>query len=248
MAASVTDVDKINEETAGPLAQAEGLKFQADLARTLAAEKLTTAENVTKSLEEAEDAQNDAEAAISSAQADIAAARKDLALIEADMEAATGVSDETFQRTEDLLRRQKSLQTAYIANDNHVKSAQTAAEMAMSKANKANADLYKLNADFFNVSASLAAKSEKIGRSKDRALDLQKRANNLANSASSKLSSLLDMEKEYEDNQRQLDGLSTRLIELNFKMQIHLLVSPPPPPPSPSLLNSKAIYVLYKKP
>ena len=124
--ASVTDVDKINEETAGPLAEAEGLKFQADMARKMAAEKLTTAENVTKSLEDAEDAQNAAEAAISSAQSDIASARKDLAVIEADMEAATGVSDETFQRTEDLVRRQKSLQTAFIANDNHVKSAQTA--------------------------------------------------------------------------------------------------------------------------
>jgi chromosome segregation ATPase len=207
------------------LAEAEGLKFQADMARNLAAEKLTTAENVTKSLEAAEDAQNDAEAAITSAQADIAAARKDLALIEADMEAATGLSDDTFRRTEDLLRRQKSLQTAHIANDNHVKAAQAAAETAMAKANRANADLYKLNADFFNVSASLVAKGDKIGRSKDRALDLQRRANNLANSASSKLTSLLDMEKEYEDNQRQLDGLSTRLIELNCKMQIHLLVS-----------------------
>jgi chromosome segregation ATPase len=223
--ASVTDVDKINEETAGPLSEAEGLKFQADMARKMAAEKLTTAENVTKSLEDAEDAQNAAEAAITSAQSDIASARKDLAVIEADMEAATGVSDETFQRTEDLVRRQKSLQTAFIANDNHVKSAQTAAEMAMNKANKASSDLYKLNADFFNVSTSLTAKSDKIGRSKDRALDLQKRANNLANSASSKLASLLDMEKEYEDNQRQLDILSTRLIELNCKMQIHLLVS-----------------------
>ena len=95
----------------------------------------------------------------------------------------------------------------------------------MNKANKASSDLYKLNADFFNVSTSLTAKSDKIGRSKDRALDLQKRANNLANSASSKLASLLDMEKEYEDNQRQLDILSIRLIELNCKMQIHLLVS-----------------------
>jgi hypothetical protein len=74
------------------------------------------------------------------------------------------------------------------------------------------------------VSDSLDQKSGKIGSAKDRALDLHRRANNLANSASSKLANLLDMEKEYEENQRQLDSLSSQLTQLNCKMQIHLMV------------------------
>ena len=74
------------------------------------------------------------------------------------------------------------------------------------------------------MSDSLDQKSGKIGSAKDRALDLHRRANNLANSASSKLANLLDMEKEYEENQRQLDSLSSQLTQLNCKMQIHLMV------------------------
>ena len=45
---SVKNVDKINQETAQPLAQAESLKMRADEARELAAAQLTRAEKVTK--------------------------------------------------------------------------------------------------------------------------------------------------------------------------------------------------------
>ena len=223
--ASVTDVEKINAETAGPLAQAEALKMDADNAKAAAAAKLATAENVVQFLANSEDAQNIAEGAIASAQRDIASARRDLGQIDTEMEVATRLGQETIQRTEELVKTQNSLQTIYIANENHVKSAQAAAEMAMNKASKANSDLYKLNSDFFDVSARLTEKSGKIGSAKDRAVDLQKRANNLANSASSKLANLQDMEKEYEENQRQLDTLSAQLTQLNCQMQIHLIVS-----------------------
>ena len=221
----MTDVDKINAETAEPLMRAEDLRKQATEAKEGAQTKLETAQRVVQSLADSEDAQNVAEAAIASAQNNIESARRDLGQIETEMEVATSLSTETFDRTEELLRQQKSLQTVYIANENHVKSAQDAAESAMNKANKASADLYTLNSDFFQVSDSLEEKSGKIGSAKDRALDLHRRANNLSNSASSKLAKLLDMEKEYEENQRQLDSLSAQLTQLNCKMQIHLMVS-----------------------
>ena len=221
----MTDVDKINAETAEPLMKAEELKRNAMEAKKEAEDKLETAQKVVKSLTDSEDAQNIAEAAIQSAQSDIAAARRDLGKIETEMEVATELSTDTFSKTEELLRRQKALQTVYIANENHVKSAQEAAESAMNKAKKASEDLYTLNSDFFQVSESLEQKVGKIGSAKDRALDLHNRANKLANSASSKLAKLLDMEKEYEENQRQLDTLSEQLTELNCKMQIHLTVN-----------------------
>merc|ERR1719277_2312618 len=75
---SVTDVDKINQNTAGPLRQAEDLKAKADRAKMDAAAQLARAENVTKSLGDAEEAQNAANEAIQSALADIDSARKDL--------------------------------------------------------------------------------------------------------------------------------------------------------------------------
>merc|ERR1711902_139000 len=184
--------------------------------------QLKRAENVTKSLGDAEEAQNAAEEAIQSALADIASARKDLGFIQSEMEEATAVSDSTFDNTNLLMEKQKQLQTAFISNENHVKKAQAAAEGAKSQAPKANADLYKLNSDFKIVSESLSNKEEDIGSAKDRALSLQRRASTLSNSASQKLADLLDMEKQYEKNQKELEELSETLQTMNCQMQIHL--------------------------
>merc|ERR1712066_488967 len=137
-------------------------------------------------------------------------------------EEATSVSDATFDNTNELMERQRQLQTAYISNENHVKKAQTAAEGAKSQASKANADLYKLNSDFKVVSESLSNKEANIGSAKDRALSLQRRASTLSNSASQKLADLLDMEKQYEKNQKELEELSETLQTMNCQMQIHL--------------------------
>merc|ERR1712154_309567 len=89
---------------------------------------------------------------------------------------------------------------------------------------KANSDLYKLNFDFKNVSESLSHKESNIGSAKNRELSLQKRASALSNSASQKLADLLDMEKQYEDNQKELEELSETLTQMNCLMQIHLKV------------------------
>merc|ERR1719507_587916 len=221
---SVKNVEKINQETAQPLAEAESLKARADEARESAAAQLARAEKVTKSLGDAEDAQSAAEAAIADAQKDISKARADLGFIESEMQDATRISDKTFADTEVLMDKQKALQTAYISNENHVKKAQTVADGAKSLASKANSDLYALNSKFRTVSESLTQKEEKIGSAKDRALGLQRRANKLSNSASQKLADLLDMEKQYEENQKELQTLETDLTSMNCQMQIHLKV------------------------
>merc|ERR1711972_306248 len=81
-----------------------------------------------------------------------------------------------FADTEELMEKQRALQTAYISNENHVMKAQTVAEGAKSLASKANSDLYALNSKFRTVSESLTQKEDKIGSAKDRALGLQRRA------------------------------------------------------------------------
>lgn len=222
--ASVTDVDKINQETATPLRNAEELKMRADQAKKDAEAQLARAENVTKSLGDAEEAQNAAEEAIQSALADIASARKDLGFIQSEMEEATSVSNTTFDKTNELMEKQRQLQTAFISNENHVKKAQAAAEGAKTQASKANADLYKLNSDFKVVSESLSNKEANIGSAKDKALSLQRRASTLSNSASQKLADLLDMEKQYEKNQKELEELAETLQGMNCQMQIYLKV------------------------
>merc|ERR1712242_411982 len=202
---AVTDVDKINQETATHLRTAEDLKQRADQAKKDAEAQLKRAENVTKSLGDAEEAQNAAEEAIQSA-----------------LEEATAVSDSTFDSTNLLMEKQKQLQTAFISNENHVKKAQAAAEGAKTQASKANADLYKLNSDFKVVSESLSNKEANIGSAKDKALSLQRRASTLSNSASQKLADLLDMEKQYEKNQKELEELAETLQTMNCQMQIYL--------------------------
>merc|ERR1711936_1073295 len=206
---SVKNVEKINSETAQPLADATSLKARADEARESAAAQLAKAEKVTKSLGDAEDAQSAAEAAIAAAQRDISEARADLGFIESEMQDATRISDKTFADTETLMEKKK---------------AQTVAEGAKRLASKANSDLYALNSKFRTVSESLTQKEAKIGSAKDRALGLQRRANTLSNSASQKLADLLDMEKQYEENQKELELLSENLTKMNCQMQIHLKV------------------------
>ena len=56
---------------------------------------------------DAEEAQNAAEEAIQSALADIASARNDLGFIQSEMEAATTVSDKTFENTNTPLKLQR---------------------------------------------------------------------------------------------------------------------------------------------
>lgn len=221
---SVKNVQKINEETAQPLALAQSLKRRADEAKEMAAAQLTLAQKVTKSLGDAEDAQSAAEAAIDNAMKDISDARADLGFIESEMQDATAMSDQTFADTKELLAKQKDLQTAYISNESQVKKAQTAAEGAKAQASKANLDLYALNNKYRTVSESLTEKEAKIGSAKDQALSLQKRANALSNSASQKLANLLEMENQYEDNQKELEDLRDTLTHMNCQMQIHLKV------------------------
>ena len=101
------------------------------------------------------------------------------------MSADTSVSD-----VRDLAVRQQTLQTGFIKNENRVNSARDAAKTAKGKASNANVELYQLNHEFKNVSTSLESKTAVIGSAKDIAVDLQKRANELATSASNKMANI----------------------------------------------------------
>jgi len=106
------------------------------------------------------------------------------------MEIAVYAADNLVINVQDLGHRQRNLQTDYIKNENRVKKATDAALNAKSQADKANTELYQLNNGFKNVSGALATKTSSIGGAKDLALDLQRRANELAAQASNKLSYL----------------------------------------------------------
>merc|ERR1711976_398822 len=120
--------------------------------------------------------------------------------------------------------RIQNLQTDYTKNEQRVESATDAALKAKIKANNANTELYQLNNDYKNVSGSLEEKTRTIGGAKDLAIDLQKRANDLAGQASNKLNYLSDVETELEENETKLTKLQAELVQLSCEMLIHLRV------------------------
>ena len=109
------------------------------------------------------------------------------------MDIAIQSSDKSVSDVTDLASRHQSLQTEFIKNENRVNSAREASSTANSKAKSANDILYELNVEFKNISTALEIKSNFIGNGKDLAMDLQKRANELATSASNKLASISGM-------------------------------------------------------
>lgn len=218
---------------------------RAEATQRSAEAQLEHAESVTRSLSEASEAQSRADAAIAAAQEDIDGARKDLAQISARMDESIATSDLSVLDVADLAGRSQPLQTDFIKNEARVTSAREAAAAAKERASAANAVLYQLNNEFKNVSRGLEAKAEAVGGAKDTAVDLQRRANELATSATNKLSSIYgnaailqflmrettsrglhfpEVEKEYEDTERRLLELSSELVELNCEMMIHLQV------------------------
>lgn len=179
---------------------------------------------MTTHLSDALEAQNAADVAIQAAQRDIDNARKDLSQISSEMQEAVISSDASIADVRDLAAKQQMLQTSFIKNKNRVGAAKEAAGVAKKQASEANQVLYQLNNEFKNVSSSLVSKTSVIGNAKDFAMDLQKRANELASSASNKLANIHDVEKEYEETERRLMELSSQLVALNCEMMIHLQV------------------------
>ena len=106
------------------------------------------------------------------------------------MSQAIQSSDNSVADVTDMTIRHQTLLTEFIKNENRVNAAREAAGTAKEKASGANAVLYQLNNAFKNVTNGLQTKTLAIGNAKDRAVDLQKRANALATSSSNKLSSI----------------------------------------------------------
>lgn len=106
------------------------------------------------------------------------------------MEEAIRSVDQSLMDVQDLARRQQTLQTDFIRNAKRVNNSRDAATKAKNQASEDNTELYNLNLEFKNVSGSLDAKTSSIGSAKDLAVDLQRRASDLATSASNKLTNI----------------------------------------------------------
>ena len=104
------------------------------------------------------------------------------------MNNAVNQADTLVMEVQELFGKKKKLQADYITNERRVKSATDAAIQAKTQADRANTELYQVNNGFRNVSGKLEVKGQSVQGAKDLALDLARRANNLANSATNKIS------------------------------------------------------------
>ena len=104
------------------------------------------------------------------------------------MNNAVSKADTLVMEVTELVGKQTKLQGDYFTNENRVKLATEAAIQAKTQADRANTELYGVNIGYRDVSDQLEVKGQSIGGAKDLALDLQRRANNLANSATNKIS------------------------------------------------------------
>jgi len=218
----VPDVDQILADTGDDVINAEKLKNDAEAVKTEAKTQLEIAEKIINELSKAAVSQDAAETAVGQTRTDIDSARTNLGQIQNDMETAVNAADTLVLAVSDLGMKQVNLQRDHIKNENRVNYATEAAMKAKAQADNANTELYHLNNGFKNVSEVLAEKTGTIGGAKDLAMDLQKRANDLAAQASNKLSFLSDVEYEFEENERKLNELSAQLMSLNCNMQLHL--------------------------
>ena len=203
----VPDVEQILADTADDLERARALKTRAESVRDEAIAQREVAESVTQSLSEAAVSQDAADIAVTQTRQDIDSVRSDLGQvylfsgifllvfnfflyfqIQNDMNNAVSLADTLVYEVTDLVATQRKLEQNYITNENRVKLATDAAIQAKTQADKANTELYHVNNGYRNVSSRLEIKGQSIGGAKDLALDLQKRANNLANFATNKIS------------------------------------------------------------
>jgi len=220
----VPDVDEILANTTDNVEMAEQLKNDAEAVQNEAKTQLDIAEKIIKELSNAAVSQDAADLAVAQTRNDIDSARTNLGQIQNDMEIAVHAADNLVLSVSDLGLKQVNLQRDHIKNENRVNNAAEAAMKAKAQADNANTELYHLNNGFKNVSERLAEKTQTIGGAKDLAMDLQKRANDLAAQASNKLNFLSDVEYEFEQNEQKLNELSKQLMVLNCNMQIHLQV------------------------
>lgn len=221
--ASLTDIDKILAETAGNLDLARGLKGRADRAKKKAEEILEVAQQVLTALDDARDAQDKAQKAIDKANQAIVAAEVDLTQIASETSAAQEVANKSVDDIEVLKGKLNDLKQKFVENERGVKKAANEATVAGHLANQAEKDAEDLEDKYNKAIGELEEKARLSGAAKDKAESIRNRANELAHNATNKLRELMDMEDEFNKNERRLRDLSDELDELNVQMTGYLV-------------------------
>ncbi|XP_054633682.1 laminin subunit beta-2 isoform X1 [Dunckerocampus dactyliophorus] len=217
---SLSNVDAILAQTQDDVRKAEKLLLDAKRARHHAEGVKTTAETVKQALVDAKTAQTSAEKAIARARADIDDTETRLAQIESETSNGERELSEAMVRLGTLSREISVLKTKRANNSMAAARAEETATMARDKANEAKQILDgQLTDKYHEVKQRVSTKAKAVQDAKTKAEMLRDEAKQLLQDAQNKLKRLAELEKNYEENQRRLEGKARQLDGLEDKMK-----------------------------
>ncbi|XP_044206819.1 laminin subunit beta-2 isoform X1 [Thunnus albacares] len=217
---SLSNVDAILAKTQDDVRKAEQLLLDAKRARHRAEGVKTTAETVKQALVDAKTAQTSAEKAIAKARADIRETEDRLAQIESETSNSEKDLNDAMDRLGTLGREISALKTKRANNSMAAARAEETATMARDKANEAKQILDgQLTDKYHEVQQRVDTKAKAVQDAKKRAESLRDEAKELLRDAQNKLQKLAELEKNYEENQKRLEGKARQLDGLEDKMK-----------------------------
>lgn len=201
---SLTNIDKILQDTAGDLNTAEQLRQQADRAKEMADNILHTVEQVLNMLRLAAIEQAKAAAAIAAATKDIDGAQADLAEISAETERLAKIILELTNAINKLRDRLNELGKKYAQNELYVSQAKAAAEDASKLADEAEKGTDELAEKVRLAEEKLRNKAKQNGEMKDRADRLKTDAFQLAADIKLRMDLLRELDDLFDENVKRL--------------------------------------------
>lgn len=220
--ASLTNIDKILQDTAGDLNTAEQLHQQADRAKEAADNILETVEQVLNMLRLAAIEQAKAAAAIAAATADIDGAQADLSEISADTEALLKLVGELTNAVKQLQDRLNELRKKYAQNELYIAQTRAAADEANKLADQAEKAADELADKVRLAEEKLRNKARLNGEMKDRAERLKNDALQLAGEIQMRMHLLQELDDLFDEYVKKLKDYQDIVDDLHKQMNQYL--------------------------
>uniref|UniRef100_A0A8B9RKF8 Laminin subunit beta 2 n=1 Tax=Astyanax mexicanus TaxID=7994 RepID=A0A8B9RKF8_ASTMX len=217
---SLSNVDAILQQTQDDVRKAEQLLVEARKARNKADRAKNTADNVKQALDDSRKAQEAAEKAIKRAKDDIGMTENRLAEIQSETSASEKDLNEAMDKLDSLGRQIDALKAKRANNSLVAAQAEGTANGAQGKANEAKQILDgELTDKYRTVQDLVGRKANAVKDAKKKAEQLRDEAKQLLKDAQDKLQRLAELEKNYEKNQKMLEGKANQLDGLEDKMK-----------------------------
>lgn len=218
----LVNVEAIIRNTETDLRRVEMLKADAVDKKDRAEKVFSGVLNITKALDDADDAQKKARQSIKQANADIASAKIDLEEIEKETDDAQKRANTTANAVLTLQSRLEQLQKDNILNEHGAQEINNQAEVVKESANNAHERATQLKNDFKTANESLTVQARKSESARERAQNLLNRASKITVDTNTQLAELQTMDEVYKSNEKEIQTLEAELNDLTEKVSGYL--------------------------